>query len=130
VTIPEEFALTAPEPGARLVFGEAFEVAWDAVEDDLERRYAIESCDGLEPDEFEDVRVARGYPVVFSGEDGTLDLTFTRPGEAASCAVELGVGRVGDAIALDPAFRELAGASRVVRVGAPLPLTFEVAAEP
>jgi hypothetical protein len=130
VTIPEEFTLTAPEPGARLVFGEAFEVAWDAVEDDLERRYAIESCDGLEPDEFEDVRVARGYPVVFSGEDGTLDLTFTRPGEAASCAVELGVGRVGDAIALDPAFRELAGASRVVRVGAPLPLTFEVAAEP
>jgi len=130
VTIPDAFALTAPAPGARLVFGEAFEVAWDAVEGDLERRYVIEDCDGLEPDELEDVRVGRGYPIVFSGESGTLDLTFTRPGEAAACAVDLHVGRVGDAIALDPAFRELAGASRVVRVAAPLPLVFEVAAEP
>ncbi len=126
VTIPDEFVPTAPAPGARLAFGEAFEVAWDAVDDDLERRYRIEACEGLEPDELEDLRVGRGYPVVFTGEDGTLELTFTRPGEAASCAVELQVGRVGDAITLDPAFRELAGASRVVRVGAPLPLVFEL----
>ncbi|MBW6455586.1 MAG: hypothetical protein K0A98_06850 [Trueperaceae bacterium] len=130
VTIPAEFAPTAPAAGARLTFGEAFELAWDAVDDDLERRYVIAACAGLEPDEFEDVRVARGYPVVFAGEDGTLDLTFTRPGEAASCTLDLQVGRVGDGIALDPGFRELAAASRVVRVGAPLALTFEPAAEP
>ena len=122
--------MTAPVPGAQLVFGEAFEVAWDAVEDDLERRYVIGACEGLEPEEFEDVRVGRGYPVAFSGEDGALELTFTRPGEAASCALDLQVGRVGDAIALDPAFRELAGASRVVRVGAPLPLAFAPAVAP
>ncbi len=130
VTIPDAFALTAPVPGARLVFGDAFEVGWDAVDGDLERRYVIQDCAGLAPDEVDDVRVGRGYPVVFSGESGTLDLTFTRPGEAVSCAVDLHVGRVGDGIALDPAFRDLAGGSRVVRVGAPLPLVFEVAAEP
>jgi len=130
VTIPGELVVTAPAPGARLVFGESFDVAWDPVEGDLDRRYVIEDCDGLEPDELEDVRVGRGYPVVFSGEDGTLGLTFTRPGEATSCAVDLLVGRVGDGIALDPAFRDLAGASRVVRVAAPLPLAFELTAEP
>jgi len=130
VTIPEGVALTAPAPDARLTFGEAFEVVWEAVADDLERRYVIEACAGLEADEFEDVRVGRGYPIVFSGEDGTLELTFTRPGEAESCALDLQVGRVGDDIVLDPAFRELAGASRVVRVEAPLPLAFEPATEP
>jgi hypothetical protein len=130
VTIPEAVAPTAPAPGAELVFGEAFELAWGAVDDDLERRYAIGACDGLEAEAFEDVRVARGYPVVFTGEDGTLELTFTRPEEATSCTLDLQVGRVGDGIALDPAFRELDAASRVVRVGAPLPLAFVTAAEP
>jgi hypothetical protein len=130
VTIPAGVAVTAPAPGARLAFDEPFELAWDGVEDDLERRVVVGACDGLEADEFEDVRVGRGYPVVFPGDEGALELTFTRPGEAASCAVELQVGRVGEGIALDPAFRELDGASRVVRVAAPLPLAFEPAAAP
>ena len=130
VTIPEGVAVTAPAPGARLAFDEPFELAWDAVDVDLERRTVVEACVGLEADELEDVRVGRGYPAVFPGEDGALELTFTRPGEAASCAVELQVGRVGEGIALDPAFRELDGASRVMRVDASLPLTFEPAAAP
>lgn len=129
VRVPEEIELSEPEPDAVLTLGEAFTLAWSPFDPgQVELRYAVASCTGLDAEAFDDLRTDRAYPqALLEGDEGTSDSLSFAAAEAERCEVDLLAGRVADAIEVDPAFRGLRGASRAVRVSAPLPLVFEAA---
>jgi hypothetical protein len=127
VRIPGEVRVTRPTAGDRRTFGETFAVAWDAFTvGDVELRYHFADCAGLDAREVEALRIDSGYVTLLpiDGAAGLTTTSFDAPTAASSCAVDLAVGRVGDQIALDPAFGALRDQSRVVRVTRLLPLVF------
>ena len=128
VRIPEEIEVGAPESDAVLTVGESFTLEWTPFDPgQVELRYAVGTCSGLDAEDLEDLRTARAYPLALrSGDAGSASLSFAAA-EAERCEADLLVGRVADTIDLDPAFRGLRGASRAVRVSEPLPLVFEAA---
>ena len=128
VRIPEEIEVGAPEAGAVLTVGESFTLEWTPFDPgQVELRYAVGTCTGLDAEELDDLRTVRAYPLALrSGDAGSTSLSFAAA-EAERCEADLLVGRVADTIDLDPAFRDLRGASRAVRVSEPLPLVFEAA---
>lgn len=127
VRIPGEIRVSRPQAGDRRTLNESFTVAWDALaSDDVELSYRVPACDGLDAEELDELRTQRGF-VSFLPIDGSTGLTttsFDAPSAATRCEADLIVGRVGDQIALDPAFGELRDASRAVRVTAPIPMVF------
>lgn len=127
VRVPAEVRVTRPEAGDRRTLNESFSVAWESLTaDDVELRYDVRACDGIDAGAFEDLRTERGFASLFP-IDGALGLTttsFDAPADATRCEADLLVGRVGDQIALDPAFGALRSASRAVRVTRPIPLAF------
>jgi len=127
VRIPGEIRVTRPESGDLRTLNESFSVAWEPLgDDDVELRYDVRACEGLDAAAFDDLRTERGFASLFP-VDGTLGLTttsFDAPSATTRCEADLLVGRVGDQILLDPAFGELRGASRAVRVTQPIPLVF------
>ncbi len=128
VRIPGEIELTRPAPGEERTIGEPFTVEWTPLPSgQVELRFALQECRGLDQEAFEDLRAARGYPLALrSGDAGSTTVTFAAA-DAERCDAELVVGRTGDGIDLDPAFRGLRAASRVLRVSAPTPLVFQPA---
>jgi len=127
VRVPAEIRVNRPQAGDRRTLNDSFTVTWDALaSDDVELSYRVAACDGLDAEELDDLRTQRGF-VSFFPSDGTTGLTttsFDAPSAATRCEADLIVGRVGDQIALDPAFGELRDASRAVRVSAPIPMVF------
>lgn len=128
VRVPGEVRVTRPEVGASRTLGESFSVAWDSVPGDgVELRYHLLDCVGLDADEVAELRIDNGF-ASFTPLDGAVGLattSFDAPDAAERCEVELSVGRIGDRIALDPAFGELRDGSRSVRVTRVLPLVFD-----
>lgn len=130
VRIPGEIRVTRPLADDRRTFGESFSVAWDSLtSDDVELRYHLADCDGLSDDEVADLRIDNGFASLFliDGAAGLTTTSFDAPSDATACAVDLAVGRVSDQIALDPAFGELRGDSRAVRVTRRVPLVIGTA---
>jgi hypothetical protein len=128
VRIPGEIELVRPAPHEERTIGEPFTVEWTPLPSgQVELRFALQECRGLDQAAFEDLRAARGYPLALrSGDAGSTTVTFVAA-DAERCEAELLVGRTGDGIDLDPAFRGLRAASRAVRVSTPLPLVFQAA---
>lgn len=127
VRIPGEIDVTAPAAGSTLPFGTTFNVAWEPLATgQVELRFDLLACDDGAADVFDDARAARARPtgVLRDGGSGTTNVSFPRPGDATRCEAELLAGRTSDAIDLDPAFANLAAASRAVRVTAAVPLVF------
>ena len=128
VRVPPDAPVTAPEAGARRTIGSSFTAEWTPFDTgQVELRFEVAACDGLGDEELADLRVARGYPILplRAGDAGSATLTFTAPDAATSCAADLWLGRTGEAIDLDPAFRGLRAGSRAVRVASPVPMTFD-----
>ncbi len=133
--VPGEIAVTRPAAGEERTLNEPFAVAWEPLPgDQVEFRFDVAACDGLDAEQFADLRTEAGFAVLPLA-DGTLGLggvVLSAPDEATGCAADLLVGRAWDGgdILVDEAFGELRGQSRTVRVSRVLPLTFEPAAEP
>jgi len=134
VRIPREIGVTRPTASDNVrTLNETFTVAWDGFSDDeVELSYRVDTCDGLDAEALDDLRVERGFVSSSlltggTGIDGATGITttsFTAPDEATSCSADLIVGRVGDAIDLDPAFGPLRDDSRAVRVSRVVPMLF------
>jgi hypothetical protein len=92
----------------------------------VELSYRVAECDGLDAEALADLRTQRGSSRSSrsTAATGLTTTSFDAPSAATRCEADLLVGRVGDQIALDPAFGELRAASRAVRVTAPIPLVF------
>lgn len=131
VRVPGEIRVGRPEAGDQRTLNETFSVVWDAFPGDgVELGYRVAGCDGLDPEALADVRTERAF-VSLEPLDGALGIaasSFGAPADATRCEADLLVGRVGDQIALDPAFGELRDASRAVRVTQAIPLVFLPAA--
>ena len=129
VRVPGDIDVTRPVPGAVRTLGESFAIEWQPLASgQVELRFAVDACEGLDEDALGDLRTTRGYPLALrNGDAGTTTVTFSAPSAAERCEADLLVGCTSDAIALDPAFRGLRAASRAVRVSEPLPLVFEQA---
>ena len=129
VRVPGEIDVIMPVPGDLRTLGESFTIEWEPfTSGQVELRFAVDTCEGLDEDPLDDLRTTRGYPLALrNGDAGTTTVTFSAPSEAERCEAELLVGRVSDTITPDPAFRGLRGASRAVRVSEPLALVFDQA---
>lgn len=127
VRVPFEVAVSAPAAGERRAIGEAFTASWVPFDTgQVELRFEVGTCAGLDDEALADLRLARGYPLALrAGDAGSTTLSFTAPDAAQACDADLWLGRTGEAIELDPAFRGVRAGSRAVRVGAVVPMTFE-----
>lgn len=137
VRIPRDVSVSRPTPSdATRTLGESFTVAWSIeggiADDEIELRYRVATCDGLDAEALDDLRVQRGFassnPLTggtgIAGGSGLTTTSFAAPDEATRCEADLLVGRVSDDVALDPAFGALRDESRAVRVTRVVPMTF------
>ncbi len=127
VRIPDEIDVTRPVAGDTRTLGESFTIEWEPLPSgQVELRFAVDACDGLDDEALDDLRTTRGYPLTLrAGDAQSTTVTFSAPSAAERCEADLLVGRTSDGIDLDPAYRGLRGASRAIRVSEPLPLVLE-----